>query len=337
MFLFPIISKNRLSIIFSLIISFWLFCSPLTAQAATEEAPEKCNTGIFITSLYDLKPALNTFRANFWLWSTCPSENNLPMKNIEVIKAQKVFSNLQFHEKKDGLYWSQRQFQAVIHHKWNFSNFPFERQVLKIELEDGVNDATSLVYVPDIKNSTYNPKIKLDGLKITDFKLHERKISYPTTFGDPSLSKPNSNYSRLVASITVARSGLSGFFFKLHAATYIAFALTLVSFFLHPTQASIFSARMSLLVGSLFAVVVNLRAAGAILGHTNSLTLVDKIHITTMVYIFSAVTISAFSFRFCELGREKLCFKFNKICFLVFSISFFTINLILISSAALGL
>ncbi len=185
MYLFPIISNNRLSIIFSLIISFWLFCSPLTAQAATEESPEKCNVGIFITSLYDLKPALNTFRANFWLWSNCPSQQNLPMKNIEIIEAQKVSSNLQFQEKKDEVYWSQRQFQAVIHHKWNFSNFPFERQVLKIELEDGVNDATSLVYVPDIKNSTYNPKIKLDGLKITDFKLHELKISYPTTFGDP--------------------------------------------------------------------------------------------------------------------------------------------------------
>ena len=208
---------------------------------------------------------------------------------------------------------------------------------MKIELEDGVNDTTSLVYVPDIKNSTYNPKIKLDGLKITDFKLHEKKINYPTTFGDPSLSKPNSNYSRLVASITVARKGLSGFFFKLNTATYIAFALTLVSFFLHPTQASIFSARLSLLVGSLFAVVVNLRAAEAIIGRTNTLTLVDKIHITTMVYIFSAVTISAFSFRLCELGREKFSNKLNKTCFLIFSISFITINFILISSAALGL
>lgn len=337
MYLFSKIFQYKLSIILSLIISFWLFCFPPNSLAATEESPEKCNVGIFITSLYDLKPALNTFRANFWLWSNCPSEDNLPMKNIEVIAAQKVSSNLQFYEKKNGLYWSQRQFQAVIHHKWNFSNFPFERQVLKIELEDGVNDTTSLVYVPDIKNSTYNPKIKLDGLKITDFKIHEKKISYPTTFGDPSLSKPNSNYSRLVASITVARKGLSGFFFKLNTATYIAFALTLVSFFLHPTQASIFSARMSLLVGSLFAVVVNLRAAEAILGRTNSLTLVDKIHITTMVYIFSAVTISAFSFRLCELGREKLSNKLNKICFLIFSISFITINFILISSAALGL
>lgn len=337
MYLFPIISKNRLSIILSLIISFCLFCFPTTAQAATEESPEKCNVGIFITSLYDLKPALNSFRANFWLWSTCQSENNLPMKNIEVIQAQKVSSNLQFHEKKEGVYWSQRQFKALIHHKWNYSNFPFERQRIKIELEDGVNDASSLVYVPDIKNSTYNKRIKLDGLKIIDFQLHEQKVSYSTTFGNPSLLKPNSNYSRLVTTITVARNGLSGFFFKLNAATYIAFALSLVSFFLHPKQASVFSARMSLLVGSLFAVVVNLRASQAILGHTNSLTLVDKIHITAMVYIFSAVTISAISFKMCEVRREKLSLKLNKICFLIFSISFFTINLILISSAALGL
>ena len=337
MYLFPIILNNRLSIILSLIISFWLFCFPSSAQAATEEAPEKCNVGIFITSLYDLKPALNTFRANFWLWSTCPSENKLPMKNIEVIKAQKVSSNLQFQEKIEGVYWSQSQFKTVIHHKWNYKNFPFERQIFKIELEDGVNDATTLVYVPDIKNSTYNKKIKLDGLKITDFQLEEEKVSYPTTFGDPSLSKPNSNYSRLVATITVARNGLSGFFFKLNTATYIAFALSLVSFFLHPNQGSVFSARMSLLVGSLFAVVVNLRASEAILGSTNSLTLVDKIHITTMVYIFSAVTISVISFKMCEVGREKLSFKLNKICFLIFGISFLTINLVLISSAALGL
>lgn len=310
-----------------LLTSAVLFCQ--ASPAFAETSPQTCKLGIFFTSLHDLKPAEKTFSADFWLWSLCPSEIQ-PLKNIDVIKAHSINSGVEFTEKKGDVYWSQRKFQAVLEHKWNVDNFPFDRQVLNIEFEDGAADASKLVFATDTANSGYSKEIKPSGFQIQDFKIEERKYQYPTTFGDPSISA-GSTYSRMDVSMMIARNGLASFF-KLNTGTYVAFALSLLSFLLTPVQTSIFSARMSLLVGSLFAVVINLRALESVLGRTEGLTLVDNINIMTMVYIFASVLIAIFSQKACELKREKLALRYDRYSLYLVGISYVVINLILITT-----
>lgn len=310
--------------------SAMLFCQ--ASPASAETSPQTCKVGIFFTSLHDLKPAENSFAADFWLWSLCPSQIE-PLKKIDVIKTRTISSNIEFTEKKGDLYWSQRKFQAVLQHKWNIDNFPFDRQVLDIEFEDGESDSSKLIFATDTANSGYNKEIKLNGFQIKDFKIQETKYKYPTTFGDPSLSA-GSTYSRMVVNITLGRNGLASFF-KLNTGTYVAFALSLLSFFMNPVQTSIFSARMSLLVGSLFAVVINLRALESVLGRTEGLTLVDNINIMTMVYIFASVLIAIFSQKACELKREKLALRYDRYSLYLVAISYITINIIMIVTAAI--
>ncbi|WP_168163460.1 hypothetical protein [Calothrix sp. 336/3] len=251
---------------------------------------------------------------------------------MEVTNAIKFAAEQDSTEKKGNIYWSQRKYRATIYQNWKTENFPFDRQHLYVELEDGAADISKRIYIPDVKNSSLSQNIILDGFKIKDFQIQELKFNYPTSFGDPEINHAGSTFSRLRIRMTIVRQEFFGFF-KLNMGTYIAFAITLLSFLMHPKQTSIFSARMSLLVGSLFAVVISMRASDSIIGTSQGLSLIDQIHITTMVYIFSSAAIAIFSLRCCETGHDKLALRIDARCLWIFAASFVAMNGVLISTA----
>lgn len=288
--------------------------------------------GIFITSLHDLDLIGGSFGVDYWVWSVHPSELD-PLENLELYNAKEADADLDLKEERGDQEWSQRKVSAVVHHDWDLSNFPFDSQVLNIVLEEGAADTSTLVYSADITNSGYNEDIRLEGWRITDFSIEERTVDYATTFGDPDISS-GSSYARLVASVQIEREGATGFL-KLVAGVYAASAIGLLAFLMVPDIPPIFGARMVVLVGSLFATVISLRASEAVLGSTQSLSLLDKIHIVAMVYIFIAALIAVFARKTCESGKEELAKRRDRVWLRVLGISFVLINGLLISMAAI--
>jgi hypothetical protein len=102
-----------------------------------------------------------------------------------------------------------------------------------------------------------------------------------------------------------------------------------------PDIPPIFGARMVVLVGSLFATVISLRASEVVLGSTASLSLVDKIHIVAMVFIFIAALIAVFARKTCEAGKEELAKRRDRVWLPVLGISLVLANRLLISLAAI--
>lgn len=319
------------------VFAYSCFLTFTPSALANEALPVICRIGIFITSLHDFQPADNSFSADFWLWSICPTDSIKPLDTIQISRSKKLDAKLGTTEKKGSMYWSQRQFSGVFHHKWNIINFPFDHQTLEFELEDGVNDASKLVYFPDAENSGYSEELKLQGFKFAhldkfdNLKLSERKSRYSTTFGNPNRTK-RSDFSHILVRIEIKRNERIGFF-KLNTPTYVAFALSILSFFMLPKLPPVFAARMGLLVGCLFAVVVNMRSSESILGRTSSLTLVDQIHISTMIYLFISATIAVISLLNCEAGKDKLAKFYDRRLVFLYTISFIMVNLILILNA----
>ena len=65
-----------------------------------------------------------------------------------------------------------------------------------------------------------------------------------------------------------------------------------MSFFYDPRDAKGFSSRLGLLVGALFAVLVNMRAADTVIGDTGRLTLVTEIHLATLGLIVALAVLA---------------------------------------------
>ena len=86
-------------------------------------------------------------------------------------------------------------------------------------------------------------------------------------------------------------------FWKLHAAVYVAFLVSMVSFFMDSSKDGLFNGRVGLLVGMIFAVVINSQRVAGTLGQATAFTLADKIHVVTLLELLCAVVCSLYSRR----------------------------------------
>ena len=232
------------------------------------------------------------------------------------------------------MFYSSRKLSATIHYDWNVANYPFDRHVLLVEMEDAGNDADALVFLPDTTNTRFDENIKLEGWKVTNLSLTARKNVYNTTFGDPQLPDGGSTYSRLVLAISIEReSSIS--FWKLTAGVYAAFLLSLLGFFYDTAQTSLMSPRSGILVGSLFAAIVNMRAAEGVLGRAEGLTLVDKIHVLTIFFIIVGSLATVVSRVLVERGRQKQALRLDRgVLFPLSLVIFIIVNIVLVWQAS---
>lgn len=289
------------------------------AREASSTAPL---TGIFITSLHDLDTVNGSFGVDYWVWTIHPEERRNPLESMELFNAEEVDTTLAPTVNRDEVIWSQRKVSATIRQDWDLTNFPFDRHVLDIVMEEGIDEATTLTYRPDTANSGYSKDIELQGWRITDFELTEHTVHYASTFGDPAHSADEgSNYSRLVASMELERQSTT-IFFRLIVAACVAVGISLLAFLMLPTDGDTFAARITVLVGALFATVISMQVGQQMIGTTQRVSLVDKVHIVAMVYIFAAVVITLISRKFCTSGATNVARWWDRLSLLVFGSSF---------------
>ena len=120
-------------------------------------------------------------------------------------------------------------------------------------------------YLPDVKYSRINKNIKIEGWKITDFKVSTGSQDYETTFGDPSLTEPKSTYTKFEATIDVQRNSPT-LFLKIMLGVYIAVAISMLALLMKSSSGDIYSGRMSVLVAMLFAAILNQQICNSVLG-----------------------------------------------------------------------
>jgi hypothetical protein len=291
-------------------------------------------TGIFVVSLHDLDTVDGTFGVDYWVWSVYPEGRRNPLESMAFRNAEQVDERLPLTEARGERLWSQLKVRAIVQQDWDLSNFPFDRHVLEIEMEEGFDTAATLTYRPDTANSGYNEEIEIPGWRITDFRLTERTVDYPSDFGDPALSEGGSSYSRLVASMEIQRQNTT-VFFRLISAACVAMGIALLTFLMLPTDVGVFTARMTVLVGALFATVISMQFGEQTLGATLRVSLVDKIHILTLIYIFVAVVMTLISRKLCASEETERARRGDRISLQVFGSSFVLITGALIAVASI--
>ncbi len=277
----------------------------------------------------DFDVAGDSFGVDYWLWSVHPPETD-PLGEVEFVNAKQVDIRLDRTAGRGEGSWSSQKVRATVLHDWDLSNFPFDRQVLRIDLR--LADSSVFAYHPDKAGSGYGEGIVPDGWHVTDFRIDEHSVEYATTFGDPEASG-GSSQDHVLVTLQVERDNATGFF-KMIAGVYAAIAIGCLSFLMAPDQPTIFSGRITLLAASLFAIVVNLQVSDALLGSLEEVALVHKIHILAMAYVFVAALLAIVSRRGYEIGQKKRAKRRDLVGLCVFSVSFVALNITLIVTAA---
>lgn len=311
---------------------------PLLAQAPAPPAaagPERVVVGIYVTQIYDLDPTGGSFTASFWLWTRHRGGNIKPLDTIHILGAKKVESEPTLTLVKAGQVWDQRFFRAVIRYAWDLREYPFDEHNFVIRFEEGLYDSQTIVYLPDQAQSGIDPGAMGSRWNIGSFRFGAELRRSPTTYGDPTLNKPKSFAAHGVVTVYAERRQTI-IFFKLLIGAYVALLLALLSYRIKTDQPTLFSARLGLLVGSLFATVVNLRSTEAVLGRTDDFTLVDKIHITISLYIFVAAVSALISRRLCDRDKVTLSRRVDTISLIVTAGILIALNVVMISNAVIS-
>ncbi|HEV7571827.1 MAG TPA: hypothetical protein VGQ21_10050 [Thermoanaerobaculia bacterium] len=310
---------------------------PARAQlpAPVPAGPERVVVGIWVTQIYDLDPTGGSFTATFWLWTRHRGGNIRPLDTIHILGAKKVESEPTLTLVKAGQVWDQKFFRAVIRYAWELREYPFDEHTFVIRFEDGLYDSETLIYLPDRQQSGIDLGAMGSRWSIGFFRFDAELRRSPTTYGDPTLTKPKSFSAQGVVTVYAERRQTI-IFVKLLIGAYVALLLALLSYRIKTDQPTLFSARVGLLVGSLFATVVNLRSTEAVLGRTDDFTLVDKIHITISLYILVAAISALISRHLCERDRAALSRTVDKYSLLVTAAIFLGINMIMISNAVIS-
>ena len=297
--------------------------------ASALHAAEPVKIGVYVMRLNDLNPAQESFSTDVWIWTLSNAAAPLhPIQSLRLQDTKSVSADTPGESTENGIVWGYREFAATVIKHWDTRHYPFDRHTLAIEIAETLHDADALVYVPDTANSKIDPRVTIPGWKITGARLETHTVPYPTRFGDPRPGTSNTHWSEAWLLIDVRRNGF-GIFTKVVMVAYIAFALMMLSFAM---DASAFSSRISLLIGSLFATVVNMRASESILGRTDTFGLTDQIHLLVAFFIF----VSAATALITKGMEAKRARRIDRWTALVSFVTFVLANAVLIGSGFIG-
>lgn len=266
---------------------------PGPALASSE--PEHCKVGAYISDLYDLDPAKRSFSARLWLWSVCPDKKLPLLANASFSNANDPAKNTPSSEEKAGKRWDQVNVQGSFRQNWNVNDFPFDRHRLEI-LVTATQDLNTVRLEPD-PTASYRSDIRLPGWRFEGLHLTTVERHYKTAFGDPTLPPGSgSAYHQLRIQIDIARDDPTSFF-RLTAPLLIIFLVTMLTFLLTESAASAFQGRITALGAALFAVLLSMDNAANRIPSDGGLTMIDQLHILTLVYILLAIAITTVSWR----------------------------------------
>jgi hypothetical protein len=266
---------------------FAVTAAPASGQPTAGAGPTVCRIGLSIEDLYDFDPARETFGGILWLWSLCPSADPAP---LETIVLRTALPGLQLGDVRstpvgDGRLYQYRRVEGIFRHDWDMSRYPFDRHRLVIPVDESDLGAAAVVFEADVDASSLAPDLpsRLHGWKISGLEVRASVAEEQSDYGWPG--EPNLGYARLEAMVDLRRSARLLAFIKPTLGVFAAALIAFLVFFLDPREKGTFGTKLVLLVGVLFAVLLNLRAADARIGDATSLTLITEVHLVVMALI----------------------------------------------------
>ncbi len=316
-----------------LFLSFLIFTSCIIIKSSAQEAKiDTVKVGIYITSIHDIDFKQKEYTVIFWLWLKYKNKDFNFLQNLEMPQAKTVEKSFSTVDSSGDQISMMMKLQCVMKDSWRIGNFPFDRQTLRLSLENSQYDSRSLIFIPDTVGQHFDPRFTLRGWRIDSCIGSIGIRMYETGFGDESLARPHTEYSAFRVRLSIKRDA-GGLFWKMFIGMYIAFLIAYICFYIHTDG---IDSRFGLSVGSLFAVIGNKYIIDSSLPESTSFTLVDTLHGITLFFIFAVITATAYSLKLVKNNKAKQAARFDMIAAQVLLLIYVILNIYFITKASAG-
>ncbi|MEK6783573.1 MAG: hypothetical protein AABY93_17855 [Bacteroidota bacterium] len=310
------------------VLLIFLYCLPAVQLQAQ---PDTVKVGSYVISLHDINFRDKEYTIRFWLWFVYDNPDFDFTKQLDIPNAKTIEPPEIILDSLNGKVWVIMKMKCTMKEKWLVHDFPFDKQHLKVQIENTLFDNESLVFVPDILGSRYDKEDALDGWTITDFNVADGIHLYETGFGDATPGRDHQTFSTFLLEMDIEREAL-GLFMKLFLGMYIAFLIAAISFIPKPWE---LDPRFGLPVGGLFAAVGNKYIIDSVLPETSSFTLVDTLHTITFLGIFAILVVSAICLKLYDMDKKEACITVNRIGSRIVLLFYLLANILFVGLAIL--
>ncbi|MCU0417596.1 MAG: hypothetical protein MUE33_10475 [Cytophagaceae bacterium] len=301
----------------------------LSSNSIAKNKPDTVKVGSYLMSLHDVNFHDKEYTMRFWLWFLYNNPDFDFTTQVEIPNAKSFEKPDVIVDTIQGKTWVLMKLIAVMKQSWNVQDYPFDEQKLVLSIENTMYDKRYLVYNPDIQGSTFAPTMNVDGWKIKEFKVFRDTNVYNTKFGDPRLSKQETQYDSFNIEMVLTRDAI-GLFMKIFLGMYIAFFIGTLSFLIDVQEVE---PRFGLPVGGLFAAVGNKYIIDSLLPETSDFTLVDTLHTIAFLFIFLTIFVNAWSLKYYDNGEVKKAKNINAIGSRIVLGSFTVLNIFFVGMA----
>ncbi|HCW07890.1 MAG TPA: hypothetical protein DGG95_11070 [Cytophagales bacterium] len=307
-----------------------LFIALLNFSSLAYATPDTVKIGTYVMSVHDINFHDQEYTSRFWLWFLYSNKEFDFERQLDITNAKSIDTPQLLEDSLEGKKWVLMKMKCTMKENWNVLDFPFDRQHLKIQIENSLYDKNDLVFKPDLKGSKFDSDETLAGWRIKNFKVSVIDNAYETGFGDDRIEKANQTFSAFLIEMDINRNAW-GLFLKIFIGMYIAFLISMVGFAPHPGEVE---PRFGLPVGGLFAAVGNKYIIDSILPESASFTLVDTLHAITFFTIFAILVVSAICLKLHDKEKHEACVRVNKIGYRFIGGTYVFVNFILVALAA---
>lgn len=307
-----------------------LLSTQALASNALHKYADTVKVGTYIISLHDINFHDKEYTTRFWIWLQYKNPDFDFSNQIDVTNAKAIEKpNIIIDTMEDGRIWVMMQMKCTMKQSYNVGDFPFDKQHLKMRIENAMYDYNRLVFLPDTLDSAYDKSITIDGWDIKNFKVSQDFNEYETGWGDPSDTDHKSKYATYVVEMDIERNAW-GLFLKIFIGMYIAFMIASVSFTIKPEE---LEPRFGLPVAGVLAAVGNKYIIDSLLPETSQFTLVDSLHTLTFMSILATIVVSSISLKYEDKGRSDTARRVDRIGGRIVVGTYIATNLLLVMLA----
>jgi len=299
---------NKLASVFAI---FLLCGAAVKGQEGRE--PHQVTIGMYVNDIQSINLTTYSYAVDLYLWFRWKDPSFNPVKQFEYMNSFDPEAHVQtllYDEpvpQPDGSLYQVVRHQGIFSTKFPLHDYPFDRQTLKIVVEDSQMETHKLVYVADKEPFLINPEIEMPGYTLGTARVELNAHPYPTAFGD--LSSPGSlAYSRADFLIPISRPPMAGVF-KAFIPVLLIILSAALALMLDPTHVE---ARIGLAITALLTLVALQFTMLSGLPEVTYLTLIDQVYLLSYLYILVVLGLAVRAGRIDQTGEIQSDLLFNK-------------------------
>ena len=267
-----------------------------SAAAQSSSGPSEVFVGAYINDVKEVDLATNSFSVDLYFWLRWTNPDIDPSQSIEALNPRDAWLAVtrlydEPEQLSDGSYYNVIRYLGSFSTKFAMHDYPFDRQVLKVILEDADLTTADLVYVADPSSpTTINPDLDLPGWVPDAPKVNVANTPYPSTWGNTDATGDEA-YSRVTIKLPVHRPVVS-------SAVKMFFPLGLVlltgvlTFFLKPTMVE---SKVATAITALLTLVALQFTVTGVLDSVGYLTMIEVIYALSFMFVLYALGISIYT------------------------------------------